>query len=386
MEGEPLPPPIDHSDGHLGELRLDILLPMSVAVGLPLGFLVLVRRLDLYASGGFHVVVACLLGGLAAFPLSFALNTRLLGLATASLGAAAAILWIKTVAAPVVEEIAKSLGLLWAARGTQFSYFVDGAIYGFAAGTAFAVIENLFYLQQASDPLGMAVNRAFSTSLMHGSASALVGVSLGRFRFGRGHARLLALTGGWAAAILMHMGFNRLVNSGSIDTFVLVLAYAIGLGGLGLTMLFIRWGLREEAVWLRETLGLDIGVSRQESAVVQQLADLDRLLGPFEAHFGTEKRMLAERFLRLQARLGLKVKAASMAGEQKIAGRLQAEADALREEMDGLRRELGVYCMSYLRSILPSEDRPLWSALEQAIAEAPAPTTSLWQRLERHTE
>lgn len=361
----------------------NILIPMAVAIGIPLVFLYVVRRLDLYASGGFQVVVSCFAGGLAAFPLAFVVNTSALKLSIALLGlsSAAALLLIKTVVAPVVEEIGKSLALAWHARGTEFTYFVDGAIYGFAAGTAFAVIENLYYLRSAGDPLGLAVNRAFSTSLMHGSASALVGVSLGRFRFGRGRTRGLSLLLGWAGAMAVHMSFNRVVNSGPLGPGLLALAFGIGIGGVVMTMGFIRWGLREEAVWLRETLGLGLGVSQQESDVVQRLADINTLLAPIEAHFGAERRAAVERFLRLQAQLGLKAKAVSMATEPELRARLEVQTAELRSQMDVIRREVGVYCMSFVRSILPPDAEPMWQGLERALAEAPEPTMNIWQNL-----
>jgi RsiW-degrading membrane proteinase PrsW (M82 family) len=362
---------------------LSIIAPMAVAVGVPLAFLYLVRRLDLYASGGFGVVMACLVFGLAAFPLAYLINTGIFRLSIAGFGmsAAAAAILIKTVVAPVVEEIGKSLGLTWFARRPEFTYFVDGAIYGFASGTAFAVIENLYYLQSAQEPLGMAVNRAFSTSLMHGSASALVGVAVGRLRYGRGRTRILALVLGWMAAMAVHMSFNRVVNSGPLTPPLLAAAFGIGLGGVGLTMLFIRWGLREEAAWLRETLNLEVGVSKQESAVIDRMADLKTLLAPIEGHFGAEKRAAVEAFLRLQAQLGIKTKTAALSSDPALRAELEAQAADLSARMDLLRREVGVYCMSYVRSILPPEGEQIWEGLDRALAEAPAPTQNLWKNL-----
>lgn len=369
---------------------LGFVLPMAVSIGVPLAFLYAVRRLDLYGSGGFGLVISCFAFGLLAFPLSFVINTAGLRLSQAALGLslAAALLLVKTLVAPVVEEIAKSLGLVRAVRRPDFTYFVDGAIYGFAAGTAFAIIENLFYLlqSQASDPLGMSINRAFSTSLMHGSASALVGVALGRFRYGRGQARALALALGWAAAILVHMAFNRVVNRSPLLPTDLVIAFAIGLGGVALTAAFIYAGLREERRWLREALDLRVGVSAGESAMVQSLSDLKTLLAPVEAHFGAAKRKDVEAFLRLQAQLGLKTKAASMSPDPAQRGLLLDQAADLQARMDVLRRRVGVYAMAYVRSILPPEGEPIWGRLDLAIAEAPAPQMNLWQTLGTRAE
>jgi len=357
---------------------VSLVLPMAVSVGVPLAFLYAVRRLDLYASGGVHVVVACFLAGLAAFAGSYGLNT--FALRWFSLGV------VVTLVAPVVEEVLKSAGLVFYVGRPDFTYFVDGAIYGFAAGTAFAVVENLFYLSQAPAglSLGLSVNRAFSTSLMHGSASALVGVALGRLRFGRGRARLMALLAGWTAAMALHLAFNALSARPLAET--LVWLVGLGFGGVGLVSLFILWGLREERAWLRESLGLEVGVSAAESAVVQRLADLEALLAPVEGHFGAAKRRQVEDFLRLQARLGLKRKAQQLTADPVVAGQLAAQVAALQAEVDALRRAVGVYCMAYVRSILPREVASLWDQLEVALARERVPGLDLWRAIGERTE
>ena len=59
-----------------------------------------------------------------------------------------------------------------------------GAIYGFGVGIGFAVAENIFYLSNDAQGAGpmLAISRVLSTSLMHATASSLVGISLGGLR------------------------------------------------------------------------------------------------------------------------------------------------------------------------------------------------------------
>jgi hypothetical protein len=288
-----------------------------------------------------------------------------------------------TLVAPAIEEVLKSAVLAYEVRRPNFTYFVDGAIYGFAAGAGFAVAENLLYLGRAGAAGGMAVavSRDFSTALMHGSASALVGVALGRMRFGRGFSRIVSLLLGWAAAIGLHITFNNLISA-NMGLVTLVLATFIGLGGVALNAGFILWGLREERRWLRETLQLAIGVSAGESNVVQQMESLDELLTPIADHFGAEKRAQVEAFLRLQARLGLKRKVQEQTADPKLRAALDAQVQALRQEMDTLRRAVGVYCMAYVRSILPPETEPLWARLDQSLlTQQPTTGRNLWSTL-----
>ncbi|MCZ7574729.1 MAG: PrsW family intramembrane metalloprotease [Ardenticatenaceae bacterium] len=352
-----------------------MILGTLVAVAVPLAFLALVRWLDLYASGSFEGVLVCLGWGLAAFWLAFLANTLALG----RVGFALLVLLV----APVIEEALKSLILVYYVRRADFTYFVDGAIYGFAAGTGFAVLENLLSLSRTGNEVGLAVasSRAFSTALMHGSASALVGVSLGRLRFGCGASRFGALLVGWAAAMSLHITFNNVVNRNA-GVLTPVLAVAIGLGGVVLIAAFIFWGLRQERRWLRETLGLKVGVSAGESAVVLKLDDLDRLLAPVGEYFGEDRRVQVKVFLRLQAQLGLKRKVQELTPDPKLRTEMEAQVSVLRREIDTVRRGLGVYCMACVRSILPPETEPLWVRLGQTLETRPRSSGSnLWGAL-----
>jgi hypothetical protein len=55
---------------------------------------------------------------------------------------------------------------------------------------------------------------------------------------------------------------------------------------------------------------------------------------------------------------------------------------ALRQEMDTLRRAVGVYCMAYVRSILPPETEPIWARLDQSLlAQQGASGRNLWSTL-----
>jgi hypothetical protein len=94
---------------------------LIIAIGIPLAFLLLVRRWDLYASGSFAAVLLCMGGGVAAFLAAGQLNSALLPLVGYAL--------IITLVAPILEEILKSLLLIYFVQQPDFTYFVDGAIY-----------------------------------------------------------------------------------------------------------------------------------------------------------------------------------------------------------------------------------------------------------------
>jgi RsiW-degrading membrane proteinase PrsW (M82 family) len=360
---------------------------------LPLLFLYIIYALDLYATGSFRAVAVCFVWGLVAAGLAYVLNKHIIEQMLEQrlhMSQLQAITLTLVLVAPIVEEIVKSLILVFYSRRPDFTYFVDGAVYGFAVGIGFSIVENLYYLAQAdsaSQGQVWAIGRSFSTCLMHGSASALVGVSIGRFRYGHGRTRVLSVILGWGAAILLHSTFNRVARFWQGPALLLG-AVGLGVGGMLLIALFVRWGLAEERRWIEETLGIGLGVTKTEKALVLDMQDLDELLKPIEERFGREKADQVEDFLVKQAQLGIKQKSNELAIDPRLRQQIQQQIETLQDEMADIRRRVGTYCMHYVRSIYPPESVALWSNLEQLVADTqqrPA-QFDMWSRLSTTAE
>ncbi len=353
-----------------------MLLAILIAIAIPIVFLYFVHWLDLYGSDRPRTVLLCFVWGFVAFVLSVLVNrfsTDILGLAHDFVG---------TRTAPLVEEVFKSLFLIYLVRRANFTYFVDGAIYGFAAGIGFAVIENLRYIQLFPDQaLLLVITRDFSTALMHGTVTALTGVALGRFRLARGNSGVLSLLLGWAGAMTVHYTFNNIALSSLDSTLTEWILVAIGLGGVALVVAIIMWGLHEERRWLRDELSEKLHVSGEEASIVQHLGDLDELLAPIEKRFGKDKRNQVATFLHLEAQLGLKQEAEEKTTDPKLRAELAAQIARSEQELDQERRHVGVYVMSFVRAILPPTDWSLWARLGQTLTKMKTPRANMWNAL-----
>ncbi|MFW5942599.1 MAG: PrsW family intramembrane metalloprotease [Chloroflexota bacterium] len=341
-----------------------IVAALLVASLLPIFFLYLVHTLDLYGTGSPRTLALCLLWGAVAAPVAALLHHALVS-DWQWPAAAISTLWV----APPLEELLKALVLLYLLRRGAFTYFVDGAIYGFAAGIGFAVVENLFYL--ALSPQlgpGAAAARVLSTNLMHASASSMVGIALGLSRFRRFSGRALFLATGLALAILFHAAFNRLVLG---NRSVLLLAYAIaaGLGGLAFVALAVQHGLAEQRRWIREKLGAADGVTAAEATAVDHLAHIDAILQPLTTLFGPEKTAQIEALLTLQAQLGIQRKTLERLDDPRQQEAALRRIEQLRVDMDAARRAVGAYTMTSLRLLFPRHEHALWSRLEATLQE-----------------
>lgn len=337
-----------------------------IATIIPALVLYIVYRMDLYSTGEFKYTLNSFVWGGIAFYAAVQVNTASLTIGLVSTQAQMA-----RFVAPPVEEILKGIILIYLVTRPKFTYFVDGAIYGFAVGIGFAIIENYEYISYNLDAaLDIAISRVISTNLIHGAASALTGIGLGLSRFEKGFNKFISIFIGYGLAILLHLGFNNLVNISTIP-FYLILGYAAatGIGGTVVIIVAIKRGLKIEKAWIEEKLGMADRVTAGEAAVVNRLENVDEILLPLKQRFGEEKTKQIKEFLIKQAHLGIRRKTLDKASDEKMKESIREQIHIEQKEMDAIRKKVGVYTMMYLRGIFPLEDSPLWDHLESVIED-----------------
>ncbi len=119
---------------------------------------------------------------------------------------------IIVIAAPIVEEFAKALGVR-SARKTIFEV-EDGIIYGAAAGLGFSATENLIYeLAALQENPGytfvmVAAVRSVTSTFLHATATGIVGYGMARVYLER--RMFIEVLPFYALAVLLHAGFNGL--------------------------------------------------------------------------------------------------------------------------------------------------------------------------------
>ncbi len=349
---------------------------LVIASVIPLLTLFLIYTFDLYKTGEFRTILLCLAAGLVAFELASLVNRTIIT------GGWLTQINVVRYSAPILEEILKGLLLWYLVRRPKFTYFVEGAVYGFAAGIGFAIFENFQYVISAREAgLALAISRVISTNLIHATTCSLLGIALGLARFERSPRKTLISLIGLFTASLLHVIFNNLVtrvNGG----FLLVSAAGCGLSGAAMIAYLIRLGLKEEKAWIEEKLGMADRVTSGEAAVVQRLDQLQELLKPLAERFGAKKAGQLERFLITQARLGILRKTLDKLTDEQMRSSVEAQMAKLRAEMDNARRQVGSYAMLYLRQTIPENASPLWARLEASIQMRPAEGgPNLWATL-----
>lgn len=118
--------------------------------------------------------------------------------------------------APLVEEPAKAMILLVVMWNRHFDNMTDGFVYGAAAGLGFGMTENLMYFVSVSGDVetwgSTVLIRTFYSAVMHATATAVVGASIGYARFRGLKGLALAGTTGLTLAIGVHALWNGLIT------------------------------------------------------------------------------------------------------------------------------------------------------------------------------
>ena len=333
-----------------------------IAIGIPAFTVYLFIALDVFGTGKLSTILWCMGWGAAgAFGLAYVLNTAMLdnGLSYDTL---------TRFAAPILEEVLKSLILIYLVQNPRFRYIVDGAVYGIAVGIGFGLSENvLIYIPSAGDAaLGAAITRTLSTALMHATASGVIGISLGRWRRTTGNRRTVVLLSGWALAIALHIFYNNLV--GKLSGMVLLLvAVGIGMGGGIFIATQISRGLAEEKKRFAETLGLNVGVSTGERKAVQQLgsSSMEGIFGELNQFFGGSNISDIRKLLVLQANVGILQNNLNSPVSNRLREAWEEEIKELQGEIEALRKDLGKQVSSFLQSMFPMDDPEMQEALNQ---------------------
>ncbi|HXL15146.1 MAG TPA: PrsW family glutamic-type intramembrane protease, partial [Methylomirabilota bacterium] len=208
-----------------------------------LGALIL---MDSYKLVSRKSVALALLAGAVSAGISFIVNRHLLGF---RLGDATLSHYI----APLVEESIKALYLVFLIRTARVGFLVDAGILGFAVGTGFALVENLYYAGATGDAgIGLWIVRGLGTAVMHGSATAIVGILSKSITDRRGSGSLLLFLPGILLAAAVHALFNRVVANPFVSTAAILVTMPLLVG-----IVFHRSG-KATREWLRVGLDTDV--------------------------------------------------------------------------------------------------------------------------------
>src|SRR5271169_2577546 len=195
----------------------DVVSHAMVGLGPVLCFLAALLYLDSYKLVSMRAVIAVVACGLLVAGVCYFANAYLIGIAGIDVTA------YSRYVSPVVEEFAKALVIVVLIRAHRIGFLVDAAIFGFAVGTGFAIVENLYYQHLIPEAgLGIWVVRGFGTAIMHGGTTAIFAM-MGLSMLEQKHrSAFVAFLPGFALAVALHSAFNHMFLSPRLSTLTVI--------------------------------------------------------------------------------------------------------------------------------------------------------------------
>jgi hypothetical protein len=240
-------------------------------------------------------------------------------------------------------------------RTHRIGFLVDAAIFGFAVGTGFATVENLYFLHLVPDAgMGTWIVRGLGTAIMHGGATAIFAVMTLGFLERTPDATVRALLPGFGLAVVLHSGFNHLLMSPQLATLAILLVLP--------PLLYAVFQRSEKAVgdWLgrgfdadTEMLELINSGRLSDSPVGEYLTTLkSKFKGPVVAD------LLC--YLRLYTELALRAKGILMMNESGFEVSADEETHAKFNEMRYLESSIGKTGLLAIHPMCHMSHRDLW--------------------------
>jgi protease PrsW len=256
--------------------------------------------------------------------------------------------------APVVEETLKAAFVVYLLRSHRVGFLVDAAIFGFGIGTGFSLVENVYYLSsRPGADLYLWVIRGFGTALMHGAATAIVGIAAKAF-VDRGRNLLVAILPGLAASALMHSIFNHFFISPSLTTVaILILLPAV------MVVVFTQ-SERSTRQWLG--VGFDSDRDLLEMTTTGNLMDtkVGAYLQSLQNNFPGEVVADMLCLLRIHAELSVKAKGVILMREAGFDVPPEPGVPEAFQELQYLEKSIGKTGKLALSPFLHISDRELW--------------------------
>lgn len=196
----------------------EFLLAGAVGILPVIVFLLVLRLMDSYKLVSFRMLAAIIFAGGLVAGLAYLANDLLLSLSGLSFTAYSRYL------APLVEELCKALVLVYLFRSHRIGFLVDAAIFGFAAGAGFAVVENFYLLNVLSDAhIGVWIVRGFGTAIMHGGVTAIFAVMAQTLTERSMRVSPRFFFPGFLLATALHSGFNHFFFSPLLSAILVML-------------------------------------------------------------------------------------------------------------------------------------------------------------------
>lgn len=327
----------------------DLILKLFAAVLPVCFFLAALVYLDSYELVSLRRILELILAGGGMAGAAWVLHGALLPSSTSAHSL------IAQLGAPLLEETLKAAPIVLLLARKRIGFLVDAAICGFAIGTGFALVENVYYLLQvAHAPVILWLIRGFGTAVMHGGATAIFAILANASSTRFGFRRIDRLLPGLGLAILIHAAFNHFLTAPVMATAIVLLA----LPPL-MILVFIR-SERSLQQWLSFGFDVDAELLRLLQSGRFSESAIGLYLKSLRQQFSGEALADMVCYLRLRAELSLRAKGLLMMRESGFEVTPDPSVPGKLAELDYLTRSIGPTGRLALAPLVARNAEDLW--------------------------
>ena len=257
---------------------------------------------------------------------------------------------------PWIEECLKAVLLVFLIRTRRVGVPVDAGIAGFAIGTGFALIENLYYLASRPDAaLPVQVIRGFGTAIMHGGTATVLAVITITLYEKRPYGGPQLLLPGFLAAVALHTAFNLMLVRPALATLTMLVVLPL------VIYLVFQYSERALRDWLDTDLESNVQLLESINAGTFLNSNAGRYLQALRDRFRGED--LADMLccLRLHGELALRAKGVLLLHESGMdEPPLDQETRDKLTELSHLKRAIGKVGLLALRPLMMATGKDIW--------------------------
>jgi protease PrsW len=264
---------------------------------------------------------------------------------------------LATRVAPFTEEILKSLLMVYLLATRRVGFIVDAAIYGFAIGAGFALVENIYYLNALEDAdLSVWIVRGFGTAIMHGGTTTMMAVlaKMGTYIWQHRFSMLASIALGLAAAVLFHFAFNTIQMAPILKSMIIVIFFP--------PFMTIAYMYSEKKTQQWIGVGLDKDAELLELLMKGDLpsSQVGIYLNSLRVHFQGPIMADIINYLRLHLEISAKVKGMMIMKQYGLEPEPDPSMAEILTELDFLKKSIGVVGIRAMRPLLSDYDKELW--------------------------
>jgi RsiW-degrading membrane proteinase PrsW (M82 family) len=312
-------------------------------------FLVVLVYLDSYKLVRLHTVLWVIgLGALTAI-CSYFVNGWLIDIARMEF------ISYSRYVSPLVEEGLKGLVMVYLFRSNRIGFLVDSAIFGFAVGAGFSVVENFYYLYSgAGSHIGVWVVRGFGTAIMHGGVTAIFGVMAQTLTERSMKINPAYYLPGFLLASVLHSVFNHFPGSPVLATVGTLLILPLLLYGV------FQRSAKAMHVWLEVDFDADAELLEQIISGEFTQTKIGIFLSDLRAKF--DGPVVADMlcYLRIYTELAIRAKSVLLMRENGLEVTVDERTHEKFEELRYLERSIGKTGCLAMKPFLQMERKDLW--------------------------